>query len=302
MNQTSAWIHALRLRTLPLSLAGIIMGSALAHANSPSQWSALTFGLALLTTVLFQLVSNLANDLGDSQKGTDNANRVGPVRAVQSGAISQGQMSRAVAFTSVLSFLSAAALIVSALNQISMNLVWFYVFLALACILAAILYTVGKRAYGYNGLGDVMVLLFFGFVSVLGIYPLLTGTLDILLIFPALAIGLLSTGVLNLNNLRDHVNDAQSGKRTLVVLLGFDRAKRYHTLLISLGMGCLTFYLIYSEHYLALIGLLPFVIILQKHVQRVAQCNEPKLLDPELKIVALSTFGIAVLTGILIQF
>ena len=302
MTQTQAWIHALRPRTLPLSLAGIILGGALAHVHAPAYWSGLTFGLALITTVLFQLVSNLANDLGDSQKGTDNAERVGPTRAVQSGMISEKQMKSAVLLTGALSFVAAGLLIYSAQHLINANTSWFYLVLAIACITAAVLYTVGKRAYGYNGLGDLMVLLFFGFVSVLGIYPLLTGSFSFALILPALSVGLLSTGVLNLNNLRDHVNDANSGKRTLVVMMGFERAKTYHTLLIALGMGTLTSYLVAFDHYFALISLLPFVIIFRKHIQRVSGCTEPKLLDPELKIVALSTFGIAVLTGILIQF
>lgn len=302
MTKTQAWIHALRLRTLPLSLAGIIMGGALAHEKSPKDWSSLTFGLALLTTVLFQLISNLANDLGDSQKGTDNEDRVGPTRAVQSGIISEAQMKRAVLLTSILSLLAAGLLIYSSRTHLNATLILFYILLTSFCILAAILYTVGKRAYGYNGLGDVMVVLFFGFVSVMGIFPLLTGTLDLSLVFPATSIGLLSAGVLNLNNLRDHVNDAVSNKRTLVVILGFENAKKYHTLLISLGMGCLAFYLIYMEYYIAFGCTLPFVFILQKHIKRVKRCAEPKELDPELKIVALSTFGIALICGILMQF
>ena len=295
MTRTQAWIHAFRLRTLPLSLSGIILGSFIAKFNG--FWSTPVFLLAMSTTILFQIVSNLANDLGDSQKGTDNDGRIGPMRSVQSGVISQSEMKRAVIMTSILSILSAASLIYVGTQGMGTEVMLFYVGLALACVAAAIMYTVGKRAYGYYGLGDVMVFLFFGLVSVLGVFPLYSKSLDPSLLLPASTIGLLSTAVLNLNNMRDRGNDARSGKNTLVVKMGPNAAKLYHSILVIGALICHTLFLIGTDHEPAFIGLLPGIILLL-HVRKVMQTKDPKEYDPELKKVALSTFAIAVLTSI----
>jgi 1,4-dihydroxy-2-naphthoate octaprenyltransferase len=299
MTKKQAWVHALRLRTLPLSVAGIILGSGIAFFKGFENYAVL--GLALLTTLLFQILSNLANDLGDSIKGTDNAQRVGPTRAVQSGVISPKEMKNAVILTSVLSFISAGVLIYIGTQKMPMETVFFYAFLAISCVAAAIMYTVGKKAYGYNGLGDLMVFLFFGVVSVMGVYPLFAKSLDWSLILPATTIGLLSTAVLNLNNMRDRVNDAASGKRTLVVFMGGDLAKIYHALLILVAIGCHIYFLSILQHELAFIGLLPGVVLVL-HVRKVMQTKNPRDFDPELKKVALSTFALALLTSIGLAF
>jgi len=293
MTKNQAWIKALRLRTLPLSLSGIVLGSGIAKFNGFWDWNIFVF--AMITTILFQIVSNLANDLGDSMKGTDNEHRVGPMRSVQSGLISQKEMSIAVAVTSFLSFIAASALIFFGTKGLPFGMLWFYGGLAVSCILAAITYTVGKKAYGYNGLGDIMVFLFFGCVSVMGVYPLFAKSIDLLLILPASCIGLLSAAVLNLNNMRDRVNDAKSNKRTLVVLMGPNLAKLYHVILILVALACQTVYLLETKHEPALIGLLPGIVLIL-HVRKVMRTTDPKNFDPELKKVALSTFGIAVLT------
>lgn len=293
MTKNQAWIKALRLRTLPLSLSGIVLGSGIAKFNGFWDWNIFVF--AMITTILFQIVSNLANDLGDSMKGTDNEHRVGPMRSVQSGLISQKEMSIAVAVTSFLSFIAASALIFFGTKGLPFGMLWFYGGLAVSCILAAITYTVGKKAYGYNGLGDIMVFLFFGCVSVMGVYPLFAKSIDLLLILPASCIGLLSAAVLNLNNMRDRVNDAKSNKRTLVVLMGPNLAKLYHVILILCALACQTVYLLETKHEPALIGLLPGIVLIL-HVRKVMRTTDPKNFDPELKKVALSTFGIAVLT------
>jgi 1,4-dihydroxy-2-naphthoate octaprenyltransferase len=295
MTKKQAWVHALRLRTLPLSVSGIILGSAMAFFKGFENYVIL--GLALLTTLLFQILSNLANDLGDSLKGTDNAQRVGPTRAVQSGVISPKEMKNAVILTSVLSFISAGVLIYIGTQKMPMETIFFYAFLAIACVAAAIMYTVGKKAYGYNGLGDLMVFLFFGVVSVMGVYPLFAKGLDWSLILPATTIGLLSTAVLNLNNMRDRVNDAASGKRTLVVMMGGDFAKFYHTLLIIIALGLHLYFVSELHHDMAFLGLLPGVVLII-HVRKVMQTKNPKDFDPELKKVALSTFALALLTAI----
>lgn len=295
MTKNQAWIKALRLRTLPLSLSGIILGSLIAKFNGFWDWE--IFSLAMLTTILFQIVSNLANDLGDSLKGTDNEERVGPMRSVQSGLISKKEMRNAVILTSVLSFLSAGTLIFIGTKELPTSILWFYVGLAIACVIAAITYTVGKKAYGYNGLGDVMVFIFFGIVSVMGVYPLFAKSIDWILFLPAGCIGLLSTAVLNLNNMRDRVNDAKSNKRTLVVMMGPNLAKLYHAFLIFGGLVCLIIFIFKIDHPFAFIGLLPGILLLL-HVRKVMQTVDPKEFDPELKKVALSTFGIAVFTSI----
>ena len=295
MTKSQAWIKALRLRTLPLSLSGIIIGSAIAKYNGFWDWN--IFLLSLLTTVLFQIVSNLANDLGDSIKGTDNKDRVGPMRSVQSGLISKNEMRNAVVITSIVSLLSAGTLIYLGTTNLPISILWFYCGLAVACIFAAITYTIGKKAYGYYGLGDIMVFLFFGIVSVLGVYPLYAKSIDWIILLPACSIGLLSAAVLNLNNMRDRTNDAKSGKNTLVVKIGPDWAKLYHAFLVLGGVICQLLFLVNLNHSLAFIGLLPAIILIL-HLQKVMKTKNPKDFDPELKKVALSTFGIAVLTAI----
>lgn len=295
MTKTQAWIKALRLRTLPLSLSGIVLGSFIAKSDDYWDWKVFIF--ALSTTILFQIVSNLANDLGDSIKGTDNNERIGPMRSVQSGLISKKEMRNAVVFTSILSFISAAILIYFGTKGFTYAILFVYVGLAILCIIAAITYTVGKKAYGYNGLGDIMVFLFFGIVSVMGVYPLYAKEINWLLLLPASSIGLLSAAVLNLNNMRDRVNDAKSNKKTLVVMMGANAAKIYHALLIILALVCMLIFLSKGTQTTAFIGLIPFILLLL-HVRKVLATKDPKEFDPELKKVALSTFAISVLTSI----
>jgi len=295
MTKKQTWLEAFRLRTLPLSLAGIIVGSGYAYYTN--HWDTSIFVFAMITTVLFQILSNLANDLGDSLKGTDNEKRVGPMRAVQSGQITKKQMKIAVTITSILSFSSAAILIKLGSKNLSTEFILFYFVLALLCILAAITYTIGKKAYGYLGLGDLMVLFFFGFVSVLGVYPLYAKSIDFILILPAFSIGLLSTAVLNLNNMRDIENDRTSNKNTLVVKVGSKNAKTYHSLLIIAAFWSQFSFVLLTEKLILLISLIPFILLFI-HIKTVRNNQEPRLLDPELKKVALSTFFMAILTFI----
>jgi 1,4-dihydroxy-2-naphthoate octaprenyltransferase len=287
-----AWIQAARLRTLPLSLSGIIVGSFAAYANG--FWDGRIFTLALLTTLFLQVLSNFANDLGDSYKGADNQDRIGPQRAIQSGAISQKEMMSAVVLTSIFAFSTAIPLIIIGTSAMPVAVLWTYVFLALACVLAAITYTVGKKAYGYNGLGDIMVFIFFGLVSVLGVYTLYAKSFDLSIVGLAFTIGFLSVAVLNLNNMRDHENDAKVGKKTLVVKIGYRNAKRYHTALIILALLSMLISLMLNHWWWSLIALLPFVLLLN-HLKKVWKVLDPINLDPELKKVALSTFAISIL-------
>ncbi|MEJ6589590.1 MAG: 1,4-dihydroxy-2-naphthoate octaprenyltransferase [Crocinitomicaceae bacterium] len=296
MTKIKVWIGAMRLRTLPLSLSGIIIGSGL--AGWLDCWDSTIFMSALLTTVLFQVLSNLANDLGDSQKGTDNENRIGPMRAVQSGVISIKEMKIGVLITSLLAIMSAVLLIYFSLPNLSNRLIVFYGFLAIACILAAILYTVGKSAYGYAGLGDIMVFVFFGFVSVLGVFSLYGLDFEWLTLLPALSMGSWSAAVLNLNNMRDVENDKASGKNTIAVKLGAKRATYYHASLVLLGMFSWSI-LIGTFFYLTMnpfiyIALIPSFLFFP-HLRTVFSSGNPKSLDPELKKVALIAFSSAIL-------
>ena len=296
MSSLGAWIKAARPRTLPLSLSGIIVGLGLtgAHGNK----APLAVIGCLLTTIFFQVLSNFANDLGDGMKGTDNSQRIGPTRAVQSGEISIKQMKIAVFVLGILSLLSAGTLIYVAPATNSSTGIIFYLVLALLCITAAITYTVGKKAYGYHGLGDLMVFLFFGMVAVSGTKHLFEETFSINELFGALAIGTWSTMVLNLNNMRDIANDAASGKRTLVVLLGSKNAKRYHYLLAFLGCSAWIILLIQqaneTENYIILLAVTP-ILLFAKHINQVMKIKEPKAFDPTLKKVALSTFFASIL-------
>ncbi|MCH2231413.1 MAG: 1,4-dihydroxy-2-naphthoate octaprenyltransferase [Crocinitomicaceae bacterium] len=297
MSKSKAWISALRLRTLPLSLSGILLGSGVAHYNG--YWDLTIFILAMATTISFQIVSNLANDLGDDIKGTDNEGRIGPERAVQSGLISRKEMKGAVIVTSILSFLFAGALIYFGAKDMPSSIVIFYIGLAIICVIAAITYTVGKKAYGYHGLGDIMVFIFFGIVSVLGVYSLYAKTFLDINILLAIFVGLLSTAVLNLNNMRDYQNDAKSNKNTLVVKMGPNNAKFYHVLLILIAIISLALFLDKLKEPLTFLILAPSIILFV-HIRKVMKTKNPKEFDPELKKVALSTFGLSLLTTIVL--
>lgn len=293
MIKLKTWVGAARLRTLPLSVSGIFVGTGLAVQNGV--FDGAIFGLALLTTLGLQVLSNFANDYGDGIKGTDNHERVGPMRALQSGIISDKEMRNAIILTSLLTLVFAVLLIYEAFGSKNLGYSLLFLLLGIAAIGAAIKYTVGKSAYGYRGLGDIFVFLFFGLLSVLGTFFLFEKELTVLAFFPAIAIGLLSTAVLNLNNMRDQLSDERAGKHTLVVKLGAAKAKKYHLSLIIVAFVMMLIYLALSPRsgfeYLALIAFVPLFL----HLKTVIKNKTPQSLDPELKKVALSTFFLALL-------
>lgn len=231
-----AWISAFRLRTLPLALASIGMGTALAHADGVVRWPVVA--LCALTTVLLQVLSNLANDYGDAMNGADSALRQGPARAVQSGAITPAAMRRAVVVCGLLALLSGLVLLYVAFGIDNTPGALGFLGLGLACIWAAYRYTAGANPYGYAGWGDAAVFVFFGLVGVLGTYYLQAQALRPALLLPAAALGLLSAGVLTVNNLRDLDSDAATGKRTIPVRLGPVRGRLYHVLLLTVALAC----------------------------------------------------------------
>jgi len=288
------YIQAARLRTLPLSVSGIIVGTGI--ATFESKFNLLVFILATLTTIGFQVLSNFANDYGDGIKGTDD-DRVGELRLIAAGLITPKQMKNAMISTALLTLLCALVLIYVAFGSDNFIKSVVFFFLGIASIVAAIKYTVGKSAYGYSGLGDVFVFLFFGLLSVLGSYYLYTHELTKLsILMPAAAFGMLSTAVLNLNNMRDQIQDRKANKNTLVIKLGSQKAKFYH---FSLIIGALLLLVIYkgiqtsmSYHdWLFLIAFIPLFLNLKVVAQNIIFSE----LDKELKKVALSTFFCAVL-------
>lgn len=299
------WIEAARLRTLPLSVSGIIVGSVYALANptenilTPTEvfnWR--LFAFAILTTLGLQILSNFANDYGDGMKGTDNEDRIGPKRAIQSGVITPAAMKRAIVITAGLTLLSAILLIYYAFEDTNLWYSLFYLVLGILAIASAIRYTVGNSAYGYRGYGDVFVFVFFGLVSTLGVNFLYSKQLDFVLVLPATAIGLLSVAVLNLNNMRDEASDRKAGKNTLVVKMGAANAKMYHYFLIVGAMVLVVVFAVlenfHFDQYLFLVTYIP----LTKHLITVSKNQEPRALDPELKKVALSTFALSILLAL----
>jgi 1,4-dihydroxy-2-naphthoate octaprenyltransferase len=293
LGNTKAWVQAARLRTLPLSLSGIIVGTALATYHG--HFSAVIFVLALLTTIGFQVISNFANDYGDGVKGTDNEDRIGPSRALQSGIITRGSLKKGIIVSAILTLLIALVLIYKAFGLENLPYIVLFFALGLLSIWAAIKYTVGSNAYGYRGMGDLFVFLFFGLLGVLGSMFLFTKSLNYMALLPAASIGLLCVAVLNLNNLRDMVSDKKYGKITLVVKMGFDKGKIYHGFLIVTALLCFAAF-IWVERFgvkssFFMLAFVPLLI----HLRKVVKTQNPKDLDPELKKVALSTFLLAVL-------
>ncbi len=287
------WLQAARPRTLPLSISGILVGGAM--ACGVGTFDPLVFILAILATLGFQVLSNYANDYGDGVKGTDMAGRVGPARAMQSGLLTASDLKRAIVITSSITIVIVIVLIYRAFGPDNLGISLLFFFLGLAAILSAIKYTVGKSAYGYRGLGDLFVFIFFGVVGVLGSYFMLSKQLELINVLPAITIGALSTMVLHLNNMRDREADQLVGKNTLAVILGKRGAVRYHVALLCIALSCWVLYLIISDYsiliYLCCIAFIPLLI----NIKTVLGQKSHPLLDPELKKVALSTFLLSVL-------
>ena len=291
MSKVRAYITSFRLRTLPLSLSGVLLGSLL--AASDGYFKTMTFVWAMLTTVALQILSNLANEVGDLTKGTDNEHRLGPIRSAQSGALSMREMVQAMIVFGVIAIITGSLLIYEAFRDL---LNWKSIALFIAggaSIVAAVKYTVGKSAYG---LGDLFVFIFFGVVSVMGSYFAMSGVLSWVCALPAAAIGFLSSGVLNMNNIRDIENDSVCGKRTIPVILGIQGAKIYHFVITLLAVICLVLYSILHSAgwtgYLFLLTL-PLLVMHLKSVYR----GEGRALDSQLKFLSITTLLIALLLG-----
>jgi 1,4-dihydroxy-2-naphthoate polyprenyltransferase len=290
----NAWLHAFRLRTLPLSLSCIGMAGFL--AAGANKFDPLIFSLCCLTTIFLQVLSNLANDYGDSIHGADHAGRKGPIRAVQSGAISLSQMRMVVIIFSLLSLCSGILLL-----WVSFGTNWqallFFLGLGVLCILAAIGYTVGKKPYGYMGLGDISVFIFFGPVGVMGSLYLFTHHLTGQELLPAISCGLFSIAVLNINNIRDIESDRQAGKFSIPVRIGKEKASLYHWFLLAGGVACaVAFTMLNFKSVVQFIFLLTVPLLIKNGL---AISRKPSSeLDPFLKQMALSTLFFVLLFGI----
>jgi 1,4-dihydroxy-2-naphthoate octaprenyltransferase len=296
MSNIKAWIVSLRLRTLPLALSTIFMGSFLAVDSNSFRMSVLIW--TSMTTLFLQILSNLSNDYGDAVSGADNEERQGPQRAIQQGIISLKQMKRAVVATSLLALISGLILIFISLRGDHLYAFIFFL-MGMAAIAAAIRYTVGRNPYGYRGLGDFYVYLFFGLIGVGGTFFLHSGTWEWPIILPATAVGLFSTGVLNLNNTRDVESDKKSGKKTLPVMIGRKNAAWYHFFLIALGWTAMLIWLISFESrtggWLAVLSL-PLYI---KNIIAIFRFDAPpSKLDPELRNLSVGTLLFVLLYGI----
>lgn len=287
------WISAARLRTLPLSVAGIVVGNTLAFRDNTFSW--FLFGATMCTAIAFQILSNFANDYGDGVKGTDNENRIGPKRVLQQKLLSRKSLFNGIIVTAFLGLLLAMGTIFIAFGKQQYQNSFLFIGLALAALFAAYKYTAGKGAYGYYALGDVFVLVFFGGLAVCGSYFLQTKTLGASVWVFASTVGVLSVGVLNLNNMRDMQNDTAFGKKTVASILGLRNAKIYHAGLIivailSLLVG-LTNIAVHSMHYIPLIMVIPLLVQLSKTLQTDSHAQ----FDMQLKPLALSTFGLSLL-------
>ncbi|MEX0987257.1 MAG: 1,4-dihydroxy-2-naphthoate polyprenyltransferase [Bacteroidales bacterium] len=296
MSTIRIWIKAFRLRTLPLAMSATILGSFLAYANDAFKWA--VFILGLITTLCLQILSNLANDYGDAIKGTDSAERLGPLRVTQTGLVSRKQMRGMILLFVILSFVSGSLLIYFGLADNGSLLYLLFFLFGITAIVAAVKYTIGKNPYGYAGLGDVMVFIFFGIMGVSGTYFLHSLSFSWSILLPASAIGLFSVGVLNLNNLRDRENDRANGKMTLVVRMGHSWAVRYHVMLLIAGFFLSLIYTLtnYQSVYQFLFILaLPLVV---SDINKVIINTVPVELNAELKKLALATLIFSLSFGI----
>ena len=299
-NRISPWISAFRPHTLFLAAAGVILGSGLAlHVG---RFDLTTAILTLNTALLLQLLSNLANDLGDYVQGADKTGgRIGPIRSVQSGKISPYQMKIGIGITTLITMFSGLVLLLRLFHTIGLIVVVVFLIVGALSLFSALFYTLGERPYGYKGWGDFFAFLFFGPIAVMGTYYLQTLIVDFRSVLPSIGMGLLSAMILNVNNMRDIDNDAYSNKRTIPVRLGLKRAKVYHSTLMLTMYAC---FLIYSFMYAItpwyrfayiIVYLLLFAILMQ------ILKKEGKELDPYLRKTALSAFVLSILFSVCIN-
>ena len=296
LQKINIWIKGFRLRTLPLALSSTTLGSLL--ALSKKRFSIAVFIFASLTTLFLQILSNLANDYGDTKNGVDDERRIGPVRITQTGMVTHTEIRWMIVIFVILSLISGSLLIFFGTRDVHFSAILIFFLLGISAIYAAIKYTIGKNPYGYLGFGDFFVFIYFGIVGVAGTYYLHTHEFMPSILLPASALGLLSAGVLNLNNLRDIVSDTHTGKKTLVVRLGVRKAKIYHGLLIILSMAFSLIYTLLSFTSLYQLVYLVTLPLFYLNIRTVVVNTVPLELNNELKKLAFSTFLFSITFGI----
>ena len=306
-----SWISAARLETIPLSISGIIIGSF--YSFFLQKFDILIFILALLTAISYQILSNFANDYGDGILGTDD-NRIGPKRSIASGEISTSELKKAISINIFIS-VSLSYFLIKYSFGTNYYLLLIFLILSILSVVAAIKYTMGKSPYGYKGLGDIFVFVFFGLISVMGSSFLYTLKLDFNLLPIAVSLGFLCVGVLNLNNIRDIENDAKMKKKTIPTRIGFKLSKYYHYFLITLPIILTIFWAnqfsifdyatresdmtkenfeISYNHFLIILALIPLLF----HLAKVHLAKVPMQFKPLLKQLALSIFLYSILIAI----
>ena len=281
----------MRLRTLPLSLAGVVCGGVMGYAHPACRPGAHIF--LVLTAVMLQILTNLSNELGDHLSGVDSESREGPNYSMADGGLTVKQMWRAINTFVVLCVVSGLIMLLLSFPLASIEF-WVFILLGAAAIWAATHYTLGKKPYGYIGLGDLFVFLFFGLASVLGSHYVIAHSLlspysqSILPVMaPAIGVGLLSVAVLNVNNIRDMQSD-EGIRKTIPLRIGAFPAKIYQTLLVVLGVACF----MWNEEHLAFCAItIPFFVW---HIIGVWR-RKGKRLDPMLPLLVISTFVLALI-------
>lgn len=290
-----AWITAIRLRTLPLAMASILMGSFM--AASDNLFDGGVFILAALTTVFLQILSNLANDYGDSVHGADHIERRGPKRAVQMGLIKPNEMLIGIIVVSLLAFLFGIALLIYVFSTMNAMMAVF-LFLGIGAIFSAIGYTIGKRPYGYAGLGDLFVLVFFGLVGVMGTYFLHTRSLHWQQLLPALSTGFFATAVLNVNNIRDIDSDRRAHKKSIPVRIGRKKALFYQAFLLFGAFLAAIIYMAFHHNQIYRFFFLLTIPLFYQNIMDIKNKTQPQLLDPSLKKLSLSILLFTILFGL----
>jgi len=277
------YIQSLRLRTLPLSVAGIILGSGLAYSAGSFSWAVCI--LAVLTALSLQILSNLSNELGDAQKGTDTDQRGREAYGLQAGTITVRQMKAMIGLFIGLSILLGTALVWAAFGTLLCIQSIIFIGLGGLAIIGAMTYTLGTHNYGYIGLGDLGVFLFFGLLSTVGAYYLQTRSLNSEAVWCGIAIGLPCVGVLNLNNIRDMINDRAHGKRTFASLLGPVGARIYHYMLL---LFCLMIFVFEGHYWVGCV-----VPVWAWHIRYVG--THTQTLDKQMPVLMFSTLLVAIL-------
>lgn len=293
MASLKSWINAARVRTLPLAISGILTGCAMAYQNNGLNITVAV--LAIITALFIQIFSNFANDFGDFKKGTDNEQRIGPARTMQSGLITVSQMKTAMIIVVALSLISGIWLVAEGTKNLELINFGVFILFGVLALIAAFKYTAGKNPYGYAGFGDLAVFIFFGILPVAGTYFLSTNTFEFIILIPSVGIGMFCTGVLNLNNMRDIENDKNSGKKTIAVKIGIIKAGIYHLAIITTGLLAFISYMaitgnsIYNWIFIAAIPTYIF------DLYRITKITNPSAFDPFLKKLSLSTLILTVL-------